>query len=417
MASNLSTASKHHLRQLTDFTLHRRAVNSIAQGYLTNSKRPQSLVMGVYPTHLKRGRGCHVWDHSGKKYIDFITGLGTNLIGYANETVNSVVKSALDDGNLFSLATDHEITAAEKLKELFPFVDLVKFCKTGSDACEAAVRIARAHTKRNLILSDGYHGWADGFVSLSPPAYGVPPSDALQFAKLSEHDITDKVAAVIVEPVITDLSTQRIEYLKALREICTKRGVVLIFDEVITGFRFPKFSVSGYLGIIPDLICLGKAMANGFPISAVCGKRSIMNCEEYFVSSTYAGCVDALVASKKVMELLQKTYKIEDLWSKGTDFINTFNSYWPEGIRIEGYPTRGVFVGDPIVKALLFQEACFAGILLGPSFWFNFPLAAESFGVLQTLKEIVDRIKSGGVKLLGEMPTSPFAQRVREIKG
>ena len=414
---------KDRMKSLTDFAIHRRAQKCIAQTYLTNSKRPESLVKGVYPTHLKKGRGCYVWDHAGKKYMDFITGLGTNLLGYANETVNSAVISALGDGNLFSLGSEHEVLTAEKLKELFQFVDCFKFLKSGSEACSAAIRIARAHTNRDVILSEGYHGWHDEFVSLSSPAIGVPAvhrsidwktSYRLDKYEWPEEYGWSKVAAVIIEPIITDLSPARIEWLKELREKCTNNGVLLIFDEIITGFRFPKFSVAAYTGITPDLICLGKAMANGFPLAAVGGKFNVMNGQEYFVSSTYAGCIDALVACRKVCELLQKSYNLGDLWERGGDFMKAFNSIWPEKITIEGYPTRGIFKGDMDVRNLLMQEACFAGILLGPSPWFNFPLAKESFGVIDTLRDIIHNIQKGSVSLVGDAPQSPFAQRVRE---
>jgi glutamate-1-semialdehyde aminotransferase len=413
----MSGASKK-LRKQTDYTLHKRAQSCIAQGYLTNSKRPESLVMGVYPTHLRGGLGCHVWDYEDKKYIDFMTGLGTNLLGYANETINTAVVGALRQGNLLSLGTENEILAAEKLKEVIPFVDCFKFLKTGTEACAAAVRIARAHTKREWVLSEGYHGWSDGFISLTPPHAGVSHRDNLKYSNLKEvsFDFFDRVAAVIVEPIITDTSKERIAYLTKLREECTKHGALLIFDEVITGLRFPRFSASSYFGITPDLICLGKAIANGFPLAAVGGKYHVMNTKdpEYFVSSSYAGCSDALVACTKVIELLQKSFRLDELWEEGGKFISEFNSIWPEKLAIEGYPTRGVFKGDNLVKALFFQEACYAGIIFCPSFFFNFPLMKEASSVLSTSRDIMYRIKSGAVKLEGQVPTSPFAQKVRE---
>ncbi len=404
---------KDRLKALTDFGLHRRAQKCIAQSYLTNSKRPESLIKGVYPTHLRKGQGCYVWDYSNKKYIDFITGLGTNLLGYANETINAAVIRALSDGNLYSLGCEQEIATAEKLKELFQFVDCFKFLKSGSEACAAAVRIARAATGRGWILSEGYHGWADDFVSLTSPATGVYPQQRM-IDRLDMREIDDTVAAVIVEPIITDMTPGRIKWLRELREACTKSGVLLIFDEIITGFRFPKFSVAAYLGVTPDLICLGKAMANGFPLAAVGGKFDVMN-QDYFVSSTYAGCIDALVACKKVCEMLQKTHSLGDLWAKGTDFMNQFNSIWPEKIWIEGYPTRGIFKGDTDVRNLFMQEACFAGFLFGPSPWFNFPLSKE-FGIIDSLRDIIFKIKKGEAELIGEAPQSPFAQKVRETK-
>lgn len=546
----MTDLSKDRLKSLTDFTLHRRAQKCIAQGYLTNSKRPESLIKGVYPTHLKKGRGCYVWDHNGKKYIDFITGLGTNLLGYANDTINEAVFSALREGNLFSLGSEQEILTAEKLKELFPFVDCFKFLKTGSEATSAAIKIARAYqgvengsknlhemwfqemsrriqqrqnkidgqsvelqnvresisndSKNNgnkkasaseilknlkwpvngsetfkdtpnkdkeirerqdilcrakgfdgwsdrkefvrsmwrsynpgasyglceatpsemamslssrtgarwLILSDGYHGHHDSFTSLTAPGVGVPTD--LGILPLSgNEDLIGIAAAVILEPIITDFSEKRIEWLRSLRENCTRNGTLLIFDEIITGFRFPKYSFSAYSGITPDLICLGKAMANGFPLAAVGGKHHVMNCSEYFVSSTYSGCIDALVACRKVCEMLQRVYSLDLLWRDGEKFKNDFNSIWPEKIYIEGYPTRGIFKGDVDARNILMQEACFAGILLGTSPWFNFPLVKEASMVIDTLRDILYKIKKNEAKLIGEPPTSPFAEKVR----
>lgn len=135
-------------RQFTDFRWHRRAQDCIAQGALTNSKRPQCHVMGVYPTHLQKGQGCYVWDMQGRKYMDFITGLGTNLLGYGNARVNSAIAGQLNNGACLSLGTHHEIEAAEKVKEFFPFLDSIKFLKTGNEATLAALRIARAYKQK-----------------------------------------------------------------------------------------------------------------------------------------------------------------------------------------------------------------------------------------------------------------------------
>lgn len=395
----------------TNFALHRRAQDCIAQSYLTNSKRPESLVKGVYPTHVRRGQGCYLWDHEGRKYLDFICGLGTNILGYGNATVNQAIADQLAHGYSHSLATHLELETAEKVKELFPFVEAVKFLKSGSEACSAAIRIARAKTEKMLVLSEGYHGWHDEFVSLTPPAVGVPGRG---FMAKAEGSLGPNVAAIIVEPFITDTSRERIEWLKQLREDCTKHGVMLIFDEVITGFRTPKFSVAEYLGIRPDIIVLGKAIANGMPLAAVGGKYDVMNCGEYFISSTYAGETLSLAAAKATMTLLQTKFDINWLWEKGQVFLDNFNAIWPDKLRIEGYPSRGAFKGDDTVKALFMQEACKAGMLFGPSWFYNFALAEEAPTALGIIKSIMIKIKNGEVKLEGEMPKSPFAQKVRE---
>lgn len=398
---------------------HRRAQGAIAQSYLTNSKRPEALVMGVYPTHVARGHGGYLYDHDGKRYMDFICGLGTNLLGYGHELVNRAIEGQLRHGYSHSLATHLEVETAEKLKELFPFVDAVKFLKTGGEATSAAIRIARAATGRDVVLSDGYHAWHDEFVSLTDPALGVPraPSYPRAIRKLADlKDIDATVAAVIVEPVITDHSRERREYLQNLRETCTRHGAMLIFDEVITGFRWPRFSVSAYWGITPDLICLGKAIANGMPLAAVGGKFSVMNAAEYFISSTYAGETLSLAAAKATMTLLQTKHDVEWLWKQGQAFMDEFNSMWPAGLTIEGYPSRGILKGDAMAKGLFMQEACKAGLLFGPSWFFNFPHAGDWRDAMVAIKGIMTRIQGGSVKLEGELPRSPFAQRVREQK-
>jgi glutamate-1-semialdehyde 2,1-aminomutase len=188
---------------------------------------------------------------------------------------------------------------------------------------------------------------------------------------------------------------------------------VLIFDEVITGFRVPKFTVAHWTGVRPDLICLGKAIGGGLPLALVGGSKAIMECEdEYFVSSTFAGDTLALTAAKQFVDIMLTKAKIQDLWESGEKFLARFNQILPEKIKIEGYPTRGVFTGDQEFKTLLFQEACLAGILLGPSWFYSFP-HMDCENVVNTLEGIIWKIKRGGVTLKGEPPRSPFAQKVR----
>lgn len=396
-----------------DWSWHKRAIESIAHGALTNSKRPESLVKGVYPTHLKRGEGSYVWDVRGRRYTDYICGLGANLLGYANPEVTEAIIKRARDGASLSLATDLEVETAEKVKELFPYIERLRFLKTGTDACNAAVRIARSVSGRQLIASEGYHGWGDEFVSLSQPALGVPPQQNISKLDINEIHKTPH-AAVIVEPIITDATQDRIEWLRELRKACSSTGTLLIFDEVITGFRYPKFSVSNYHGIEPDLICLGKAMGNGMPISVVAGKDKIMNCGEWFVSSTFAGETLSLAAALKTMTLLQKKYDLTKLWESGNSFLSKFNGLWPEKIWIEGYATRGAFRGDPFLRALFFQEACKAGYLFGPSWFFNFPHMDLIDNTIGICSDIIGKLKTGSVQLEGEMPKSPFAQKMRE---
>lgn len=369
---------------------------------------------GVYPTHLSHGQGCHVWDMQGQKYIDFICGLGANILGYGDTEVAEAIIDRARKGASLSLGTEVELQAAEKVKELFPFVDQVKFLKTGTEACMAALRIARAKTGKLGVLSHGYHGWSDEYVSLTPPALGVPRVfEYIGSFQSVDVDLED-IGAVIIEPILTDISKERVDFLHKLRERCTKENVLLIFDEIITGFRFPKFSVASYYGIEPDLICLGKAIGNGMPLSVVGGKYATMGAGEYFVSSTFAGETLSLASALKTMTLLQTKYDLHQLWEQGMKFLNRFNSLLPGQLAIQGYPSRGVFVGDTLTKALFWQEACRAGVLFGPSWFFNFKHIDCVDEVLSTCQDIAQRLKTGSVKLEGELPTSPFAAKVRQ---
>ncbi len=533
--------------------LQRRAELCIAHGSLTNSKRPETFVKGVYPTHVKRSLGSFVWDTNGNKYYDFITGLGTSILGFSHEAVNDAIVKQLALGTSFSLGTELEIQLAEKLKTLFPFCDQFRFLKTGSEACSGALKIARTYWgissenqdmqrmwlretfsrvsqeeelhrwptppmqsmhqnlpvsatdngnqaisaaqirqynkgdncgeetcttqtsslqrarasegnvpgapshylrgthqeivrsmwrselaspssrlqpaverglamsdmpqkgTRWLILSDGYHSHHAEFVSLTTPALGVPPQMGILPLNGNE-DLIPIAAAVIIEPIITDWSSERILALRNLRKKCSDSGTLLIFDEVITGFRWPKFSVSNYYGIEPDLIILGKAIANGMPLAVIGGKEEIMSCGEYFISSTFAGETLSLASALKTIELLQARYNLSDLWLKGAAWLEEFNTLWPEKIQIEGYPTRGRFVGDEMTRALFFQEAIESGMLFGPSWFFNFPLADKAKITIELCRNIICKLKQGNVRLRGELPKSPFAEKMRQAK-
>lgn len=397
-----------------DWTYFLKAQEHIAQRALTNSKRPECFVKGVYQTHLKSARGPYVWDVENRQLFDFICGMGSMIIGHGNQLIAEAIYRQASQGITLSLSSTIELELAEKVKEIIPWVQKMRFLKTGTEACMAAVKIARAKTGRFDVVSEGYHGWSDEFVALTPPALGCRPTTFGKPLK-SFDDINGETAAVIVEPIMTDTSQARVQWLRDLREKCTKTGTILIFDEIITGFRTPKFTMSEYFGIEPDIICLGKAMGGGMPISCVAGKTDVMNCGEYFVSSTFAGETCSIAASLMLIaQLRTEKFSLKDLWFAGEHFKSKFNQLAPGLVQIQGYPSRGVFVGDPLAKALLWQEAYKAGILFGASFFLSFVHIPYLDRILNVLSDILTRIKTGSVRLEGEMPQSPFAQRVRE---
>jgi glutamate-1-semialdehyde aminotransferase len=396
-----------------DVEIKKRADASIAHGALTNSKRPECFVNGFYPTHVTGGHGVHLQDTGNRLYIEFVCGLGSNLLGYGNTLTTNAAIEAARRGVTHSLSSVVEVDLAEKIKEIMPFVEKVRFLKSGSEGCIASVKIARAFTGRKHVISEGYHGWHDEFVSLTPPALGVPPHSFIKpYSPMVEID--ESVAAVIIEPIMTELTDARINWLKELREKCTKSGTLLIFDETITALRFPKFSVAGYLGIHPDLIVFGKALANGFPISCIGGRGDVMSAD-YFVSSTFAGDTVAISAAIATIKALQRSYDINHLWRTGLRFQERFNEMSPH-VKIEGYPTRGVLKGDDMHKAIFMQEACRAGLLFGSSWFWAFPHIDLSDQIFNILKDVFLKIEIQKPQLAGDMPKKPIAQTIREKK-
>lgn len=403
------------MRRLKNTYWNKRALESIAHGALTNSKRTATFVEGVYPSHIREAFKCYLTDVDGNQFIDYICGLGTNLFGYANPEICRAVTHTLQSGGcVYSLGSIEEVELAEKLKEVFPFLDRVRFLKSGSEGCSAAVRIARAFTGRDVIMSEGYHGWHDEFVRLTPPAKGVPKlryRDSL--VERMNYPIGIDVAAVIIEPIITDMSEERIKLLRFIREECDKYDILLIFDETITAYRFPEYSVAKHLNILPDLWIGGKAIAGGLPLSVVGGRRDVMEAD-YFVSSTWAGDRLACAAGLEAVRLSHNDFRPEELWTLGQEFLDKFNAITQE-VQIIGYSTRGIFkYQNEAYKTLFMQEMVKAGVLLGPSWFYNKHLHQEMENVLSITKAVHKKIQAGEVRIEGKPPQSPFAERVRK---
>ena len=391
----------------------KRSVLALAQGCLTNSKHPKCFVDGVYPTTLVRSQGCYTWDVDGNRYIDFICSLGVNLIGAGNETIKKEIALQLDKGTVFSLGSKLELEFAEKIKEYFPYIEKVKVLKSGSEGCAAAVRIARAYTKKSVVVSEGYHGWHDEFTSLTPPANGVPKIFT-EIRQLRDGRFPD-AACIIVEPVITDISTLRIENLKRLRRFCDENGALLIFDETITALRFPGLSFSNWSGIRPDITVMGKSLGGGLPLTIVGGKAEVMD-SDYFVSSTFAGDTTAMAASLALLNIVKGERRIDKMWDDGSRFLEQFNKLNPDLIQIVGYPAFGKFVAkDDLTKALFMQLCVRAGVLFHPVSWFwNWHHNDEARDVLEICKCALHLIAHGEAQLEGVLPVSPQSQRSRD---
>ena len=385
------------------YSLEKRTENSMAQGCTgTNSKRP-SQYTALHPKYIVRGEGPYIYDHNQNKYVDFVCSLGANILGHQNPAVNEAVKKQLNRGVLFSMASPLEMEAAEKIVSIVPSIEKVRFLKSGSEACSAALRFARAAVDVSDVASGGYHGWHDEFTSLTEPAAGVCGT-AFRMKPLTS---TSKEKIAIIEPLALDASGER---RKEVERIASNH--ILINDEIITGMRVPELTVSRWWNIDPAITCLGKAIANGFPLAVVGGKEYIMDNPDVFVSSTYSGDCVSLAACVATINQIQKK-NIKDLWYYANRFQDNLNDMTSEiGVELKGYGTRGMFDVTNHNTALFLQEAARAGIFMGKAFFYNF--AHMEYGVdewvLNALGDVVNKIRNGKVALEGQPPQETFVR-------
>ena len=298
--------------------LYERALRLIPMGTQTNSKRPPEALRGAYPPFVARGQGAYVWDLDGNRYVDCKLGCGPVILGHAYPAVSQAVKARIDEGTVYGSAHPSEVTLAELLVEVIPCAEMVRFLKTGAEGMAAAVRLARAHTGRELVLSRGYHGWADWSLAKNADVGGIPAClrDLTLDVGFGDYEALERLFAARGEEVAAftfaapydadPLAVLR--FAQRLRELTHKSGALLIFDEIVTGFRVALGGLQEYSGVVPDLAVFSKALANGFPLAAVAGRADIMHLwERTRVSSTFGGDTTAIAAAIAcVQELRQK---------------------------------------------------------------------------------------------------------------
>jgi len=300
------------------------ALRLMPRGTQTLSKCPDQFVDGVYPKFVEKGKGAYLKDLNGNKYLDFAGSLGPIVLGYNDKDVNKAIKKQLKKGIIFSFPTLLEQELAQLICDIIPCAEQVRFAKNGTDVNLASVRIARSYTKKEKILKpkNGYHGWGD-WHAISMRPLGIPSClkekiDEFEYNNLEELESLLKkndVAGVIMEPQA--LTTPKPGFLEGVRELCTKYGVLLIFDEIVTGFRWSLGGASEYYGVTPDLCCLGKAMANGMPLAAIVGKKEYMQeLNHTFFSMTFGGECLSLAASIATIKKL-KTKNYNHIWRLG----------------------------------------------------------------------------------------------------
>lgn len=312
-----------------------RAERRIPLGAQTFSKSRTQYPVGGAPLFLTAGQGARVWDVDGNEYVDLVNGLLCVSLGYCDSDVDAAVRAQLDRGVSFSLSTELEAELAERVAAMVPCAERVRFGKNGSDATSAAIRLARAFTGRDRVAICGYHGWHDWYIATTSLADGIPKAVRDLSHKFPYNDIeaaarlfaehSGEIACIVMEPA--NLTRPEEGYLQALKDLAHSHGALLVFDEVITGFRFSSGGAQELFGVTPDLAAFGKGMANGFPISAVAGRADIMaRFEDVFISGTFGGEALSLAAAIATLDKMRREPVVKRLWENGARLAEAVES-------------------------------------------------------------------------------------------
>jgi len=309
-------------------------------GGVLGARKPGDFIDGEYPIFLDSGKGCRLTDVDGNEFVDFLCGYGPIILGYREKEVDEAVYQQITEkGFCFTLTQKFQNVLAKKLTQIIPCSEMSIFLKTGSDATTASIRIARAHTKKLKVMRCGYHGWHDWCVEMKG---GIPSKfyeDVFEFQYNNLDQLQDlmaihgnETAAIIMTPFghpnHQEMQVPANGFLEGVRQIADQYGAVLVYDEIRTGFRLSMGGAQKLYGVTPDLTVLGKAMANGYPISVVTGKKDIMMAAEskLFISSTFFPNSEAFVAALKTIEILERDNVLEDIWEKGEAFMKQIQS-------------------------------------------------------------------------------------------
>ena len=330
-----------------------RAMAVLPNGASTGSKRVEALygdADAVGPTHFAQAVGCRVTDVDGNEYLDCTMALGSVALGYAEPNVTRAVVDAIAAGHVAALSNYREVDVAERLCGVIPCADRVQFLKTGAEAMAACVRLARTYTARDMVIGSGYFGWLDwsaddtaGVPDATKQLFRRVPFDDVPALEAAVRDAGASLAAIVIEPVVERLPSK--EWITRARELATSSGAVLVFDEVKTGFRLRTGGYQQYADVVPDLAAFGKAMANGYPLSAVVGDRDIMDAaKRTWISSTLAGEAASLAAATAVLAWHDAADICDSLWTIGAEMRRAVSS------AIEASGVQGVTVDglDPM---------------------------------------------------------------------
>ena len=374
----------------------RRAAAAIVGSASTGSKRPEALYGDgppTLPTHFVRAAGCQLTTAGGDSLTDCTMALGAVALGYADSHVTGRVVDAVAAGNVAGLSHVMEVEVAERLCDVIPCAETVRFLKTGAEAVAAAVRIARTATGRSRVIGSGYFGWLGWWTG----AAGVPAGVHADYTPVAFDDVAQleraageagsDLAAIVLEPVVERLPSP--EWIAAARAACDRVGAVLVFDEVKTGFRLRTGGYQEYAGVTPDLATFGKAMANGFPLAAVVGRAAVMDAAAAtWISSTLAGESTALAAASAVLDWHEKADVCESLWSVGRDMragvAAAATQSGVDGVRVDGIdPMWLIRFDDPKRQSRFLELALREGVLFKRGAYNFASLAHDERALLQ----------------------------------
>lgn len=404
--------------------LSRKARELIPGGAHTYSKGDDQFPHNA-PCIISHGKGAYLWDVDGNKFLDWGMGLGSTMLGYAYEPVLEAARSELSRGANFTRPSIIEAEVAEKLVEIIPSAEMVKFAKNGSDATTAAVKLARAVTGRAFVArcaNDPFNSIDDWFIGSTVVNKGVPRQIQDLTIQFKYNDIEscqelfdqypDQISCFIFEP-ISFIEPQN-GFLEKLQELCKKNGALLIFDEVVSCFRFSIGGVQKMLGVTPDLTALGKSLGNGFSVSALVGKKEFMKLggidhdqeRVFLLSTTHGAETHCLAAAKKVIETMDEQKVQDHVWTIGKKLQDGIARVAREAgadkyIDIIGYPCKPAFIPkdengevSTIARTLFLQEAAARGLM--------FPYVSPSLGHSQREVDMTIEIVGDALRVMKE---------------
>ncbi len=384
------------------------AIKLIPLASQTFSKSHKLFDKNFFPMFAKKGNKQFIEDLDGNKYIDLINGLGSVSLGYSLKSFNKKIVESLQKGITFSLAHKIEHSVSKELTKIIPCAEMVRFGKNGTDANSAAIRLARFYTKRDHIAVCGYHGWQDWYITSTNMSGGIPRETNKYTHVLKFNDIKSikkvfkkyKLAAVMLEPLAAFKPEKK--FLHELKKYCRKYKTLLIFDEVCTGFRISLGGAQKIYKIKPNLATFGKAMGNGFPISALVGEKKIMkNFDKVFYSGTFGGETLSLEACKETISHLKKNKSIEKNIKKGNFLIRNFNNLSKkynliDKIFLNGHPAWPFLIikhssvkTQQEIKTFFMQEYALNRILFFGSYNIN---ASHNFNDLKKIISVSKKI-------------------------